>query len=93
MLKMESDLVKEILDKNGVTDLDDIEAGTEVYEELYDFYADEMPYGTQKARDGDPVEWIVMKVADLNILDEYDISDEEQERANHIAKSINRGEM
>ena len=52
-----------------------------------------MPYGTQKARDGDPVEWIVMKVADLNILDEYDISDEEQERANHIAKSINRGEM
>ena len=90
---MESDLVKEILDKNGVTDLDDIEAGTEVYEELYDFYADEMPYGTQKARDGDPVEWIVMKVADLNILDEYDISDEEQERANHIAKSINRGEM
>ena len=93
MLKMESDLVKEILDKNGVTDLDDIEAGTEVYEELYDFYADEMPYGTQKARDGDPVEWIVMKVADLNILDEYDISDEEQERANHIAKSINMGEM
>ena len=93
MLKMESDLVKEILDKNGVTDLDEIEAGTEVYEELYDFYADEMPYGTQKARDGDPVEWIVMKVADLNILDEYDISDEEQERANHIAKSINRGEM
>ena len=81
------------MDKNGVTDLDDIEAGTEVYEELYDFYADEMPYGTQKARDGDPVEWIVMKVADLNILDEYDISDEEQERANHIAKSINRGEM
>ena len=29
---MESDLVKEILDKNGVTDLDDIDAGTEVYE-------------------------------------------------------------
>ena len=93
MLKMESDLVKAILDKNGVTDLDDIDAGTEVYEDLYHFYADEMPYGTQKARDGDPVEWIVMKVADLNILDEYDISDEEQERANHIAKSINRGEM
>ena len=26
--------------------------------EFYDIFADEMPYGTMKARTGDPVEWI-----------------------------------
>ncbi len=25
---------------------------------LYDYHHDDMPYGTQKARDGDPSEWI-----------------------------------
>ena len=33
----------------------------ELYEDLYNYYAferAEMPYGTMKARDGDPVEWI-----------------------------------
>jgi hypothetical protein len=34
--------------------------GTDLYDALFDYYCDsgEMPYGTQKARDGDPVEWI-----------------------------------
>ena len=34
--------------------------GTDLYHALYDYYCDngEMPYGTQKARDGDPAEWI-----------------------------------
>ena len=27
-----------------------------------------MPYGTQKARDGDPVEWITMRLDDLGLL-------------------------
>ena len=32
----EYDEVKKILDMNGVTDLDQIEYGSEVYEDLYD---------------------------------------------------------
>ena len=37
----------------------------ELYEALYNYYAwelCEMPYGTMKARDGDPVEWIDRRV-------------------------------
>jgi hypothetical protein len=30
----------------------------EVYEKLFEHFSSEMPYGTQKARDGDPYEWI-----------------------------------
>jgi hypothetical protein len=33
----------------------------ELYDDLYEYYAfttAEMPYGTAKARDGDPVEWV-----------------------------------
>lgn len=29
-----------------------------LYDALYDYYFDDMPYGTKKARDGDPHEWI-----------------------------------
>ena len=29
-----------------------------LYDALYDYYFDDMPYGTKKARDGDPYEWI-----------------------------------
>jgi hypothetical protein len=38
--------------------------GTDLYDALFDYYCDsgEMPYGTQKARDGDPVEWISQRL-------------------------------
>jgi hypothetical protein len=39
-------------------DLDD-----HLYNALYDFWFDDMPYGTKKARDGDPYEWISDKLA------------------------------
>jgi hypothetical protein len=29
-----------------------------LYDALYDYYFDDMPYGVKKARDGDPYEWI-----------------------------------
>jgi hypothetical protein len=29
-----------------------------LYDALYDYYFDDMPYGTKKARDGDPHEWV-----------------------------------
>jgi vacuolar-type H+-ATPase subunit I/STV1 len=42
----------------------DLDPGSDFYDALYDFYDDQMPYGVQKARDGDPVEWISDKLAD-----------------------------
>ena len=61
-----------MLDVIGVKSLDEIEVGEPIYDSLYDYYVDsgEMPYGTMKARDGDPCEWITYRVADLGILEE-----------------------
>ena len=63
----EYDEVKKILDTNEVTDLDQIEYGSEVYEDLYNYFANsgEMPYGVMKARTGMPDEWIYDKLCDL----------------------------
>jgi hypothetical protein len=33
-----------------------------VYDKLYEVYFQDMPYGTAKARDGDPTEWIHEKL-------------------------------
>jgi len=72
MINIEYNDIKQILDRHGITSLDEIEVGEPVYDSLYDYYVDsgEMPYGTMKARDGDPVEWITYRVADLGILKE-----------------------
>ena len=35
----------------------------ELYEALYEHWLPEMPYGTAKARDGDPGEWIAERLA------------------------------
>lgn len=41
-----------------------------LYEELYELYYQEMPYGTAKARTGDPYEWILNKLTEeLSIKD------------------------
>lgn len=53
---------KEVTDFNMGEEIDD-----HLYNALYDFYFDEMPYGTKKARDGDPYEWVSNRLAqDLN---------------------------
>ena len=67
----EYDAVKKILDSNHVTDIDDIEYGGECFDELMDYFADEMPYGVKKARTGMPDEWIYDKLCDLG-FDEPD---------------------
>ena len=74
----EYDEVKKILDMNGVTDLDQIEYGSEVYEDLDDYFANsgEMPYGVMKARTGMPDEWIVDRVDDLGVLLDQDYYDD-----------------
>jgi len=71
-----------MLDENGNTfqhilntfkrDVKDFKATGELtdalYDVLYDYYFDDMPYGTKKARDGDPYEWIGDRFsADLGI--------------------------
>lgn len=73
----EYDEVKKILDANEVTDLDQIEYGSEVYEDLYNYFANsgEMPYGVMKARTGMPDEWIIDRVYDLGVLLDQDYYD------------------
>ena len=44
---------KEVRDFETSGDMSD-----DLYHALYDYYFDDMPYGTKKARDGDPYEWI-----------------------------------
>ena len=34
----------------------------DLFHALYDYYFDEMPYGTKKARDGDPYEWVSQRL-------------------------------
>jgi len=124
IIKTELDDIRDIVAKHPeawkkVLDDGDIYDDTDLYEDLYEYYSsdpDYMPYGTQKARDGDPVQWITERLDDLGAFNpaewpefsdkhqgredahshldyEDEISDEEQERANHIAKSQDRGEL
>ena len=71
-MKTEYDEVKTILDSHDVSSLDDIEYGSEVYEDLFGYYMDsgEMPYGVMKARTGMPDEWIVDRIYDLGLLND-----------------------
>jgi len=80
------DIVKEnvTLDENGQTlrhiihtyqrDVKDFtetgELSNDLYEALYDYYFDDMPYGTKKARTGDPFEWISNRFAEDLGIDE-----------------------
>ena len=42
---------------------------TDLYMDLFDHFSEEMPYGTQKGRDGDPVEWINDELDTMGILE------------------------
>ena len=42
---------------------------TDLYLDLFDHFAEDMPYDTQKARDGDPVEYIQNELDELGLLD------------------------
>ena len=76
----ETEQILKILDSNGITDLDEIEYGSQCYDELMDYFADEMPYGVMKARDGMPDEWIIDKLIDLEIDKELEAK---KDLANH----------
>jgi len=64
----EYETVKAILIKHNVLnkeieDLDD----PKLMEDLYNHFQEDMPYGTQKARDGDPDEFIYDALEDLGL--------------------------
>jgi len=64
----EYDIVKNILIKHNalhleIEDLDD----PILMEDLYNHFQVDMPYGTQKARDGDPDEFIYDALEDLGL--------------------------
>ena len=76
----EYDQIRNILLSNGVTDMDEIEYGSQCYDELMDYFADEMPYGVMKARTGMPDEWIIDRLIDLGIDKELE---QKQDLAEH----------
>jgi len=64
----EYETVKAILIKHGVLhkEIEDLDE-PELMEDLYGYFQDQMPYGTQKARDGDPDEFIYDALEDLKL--------------------------
>ena len=72
----EYETIKKILESNGITDIDEIEYGSQCFDELMDYFADEMPYGVMKARTGMPDEWIIDRVYDLGVLLDQDYYDD-----------------
>ena len=72
-MRTEHDEISAILNKHDITDLDDIEYGDPVYDDLFTYYMNsgEMPYDVAKARaDIMPDEWIIMRVEELGIVTE-----------------------
>ena len=72
-----NDEVKNILKKHpeatakmkATGDVNDI-YNTDLYMDLFTHYQQDMPYGTQKARDGDPVQFIQDELDELGIFDD-----------------------
>jgi hypothetical protein len=60
--------VKKILIKHDVLhkDIDQLDDPI-LMEDLFTHFQEEMPYGTQKARDGDPDEYIYNKLEDMGL--------------------------
>ena len=63
------DKVKAILKEHNITDIEEIEYGGDCFDDLMDWFADEMPYGVMKARTGMPDEWIWARLCELGFTD------------------------
>lgn len=61
---------REVSDFRQTGEMDD-----DLFQALYDYYFDDMPYGTKKARDGDPHEWISNRFGKDMPLDEGSMQD------------------
>ena len=68
MYKNEYEKVKAILIKHDVLhkDIDQLD-DTKLMQDLYEHFQEDMPYGTQKARTGDPDEFIYDALQDLGL--------------------------
>ena len=74
MIRTEIDQVRDILNKYPeayakILDDGEVNDNEKLYDELFEYFLEDMPYGTQKARDGDPVEWISMRLDDLGLFE------------------------
>ena len=67
-MKSEYETVKAILIKHDALNMDIDQLDDEkLLLDLYGHFQDQMPYGTQKARDGDPDEFIYDALEDLGL--------------------------
>ena len=67
-MKSEYDTVKAILIKHDALNMDIDQLDDEkLLFDLYGHFQDQMPYGTQKARDGDPDEFIYDALEYMNL--------------------------
>ena len=67
-MKSEYDTVKAILIKHDALNMDISQLDDEkLLFDLYGHFQDQMPYGTQKARDGDPDEFIYDALENLGL--------------------------
>ena len=73
-LRFEVDQVRDILNKYPeayakILDDGEVNDNEKLYDELFEYFLEDMPYGTQKARDGDPVQWITEHLEYLGLLE------------------------
>ena len=73
MIRTEIDQVRDILNKYPeayakILDDGEVNDNEKLYDELFEYFLEDMPYGTQKARDGAPVEWITDHLDYLGLL-------------------------
>ena len=78
---MESDEVKRIMmsypeDVAKMKASGELDMNSQLYMDLFGYYQDEMPYGTQKARDGDPVEWLETRLDDLGMMESQEVNED-----------------
>ena len=69
----------------------ELDMDSQLYMDLFGYYQDEMPYGTQKARDGDPVEWLETRLDDLGMIDEGVLEAKYQGKTVKLNKPIRTG--
>lgn len=71
MLKLTAAQIENLLAvRNGFASVGDFE---DLYDALFEHFMADMPYGTAKARDGDPVEWLDARIAKLTAEEYVDL--------------------
>jgi hypothetical protein len=90
---------KEVRDFANDGDLDN-----DLFDALYDYYFDDMPYGVKKARDGDPYEWVSerfydaiqhgdVEISESNVDSTLDLSFGNDSELTELARLAGLGEM